>query len=114
MAIRNNFGKVSVELEIGDWDMDATDFVTIPHGLSSTEWKTIRNVQAIIRSDDDLSYYNLTTQQNSVDGTCTGAINVIDSTNIGLIRTRTYEFDNTFFDSTSYNRGWVTFEYTPD
>ena len=100
------------EINIGDWDMDATASVNVAHGLSATEWKTIRQVDIIIRNDADTGYYPLRKGYDGVTGN--GFVNVIGSTNITLNRVASGDFDNTNFDSTSYNRGWVTFWYKPD
>lgn len=97
-----------VELDIGDWDMDANQTLNVAHSLSATEWKTIRELHVVVRNDADTAYYNLYTQVAS--------LNIIrwDSTNVKLIRDNSGEFDNTSFDSTSYNRGWIIFKYIPD
>ena len=34
-------------LDIGDWDMDTTVNVNVAHGLSATEWKTIRSKTSV-------------------------------------------------------------------
>lgn len=115
-------GLTYTEVNIGDWNMNATDSVTVAHGLSATEWKTVRDVQVIIRDDSDATYRPLDcvtsdTQTIGVsDGiTSWGGISSIDSTNITLYRIAEDDFfDNTDYDSTSYNRGWVRIGYTAD
>jgi hypothetical protein len=106
--ILSNNTKKFTEIEIGDWDMVATITVTVAHSLSATEWKTIRQVSVMVRDDTDVSY--------SVDFYVgkEGGINPVDSTNFNLTRTGGGIYVSTSFDSTSYNRGWVTFWYTPD
>ena len=94
-----------LELEIGDWDMDATLSVNIAHDLSATEWKTLRNMTVTIRNDLDTVVYDF----DSYPSCHISA----DSTNIVMTRLGSF-FDSTDFDSTSYNRGWITFNYTPD
>jgi len=91
--------------DIGDWDMDVTATAQIAHGLSATEWKTVTSIIFIIRDDADAAY-------NSCPDNDTNA--KIDSGNIRLNRLIGGKFDNILFDSTSYNRGWVTITYTPD
>jgi hypothetical protein len=101
-----------VELEIGDWDMGITANKDIAHGLSSTEWKTIRQVNAIIRNDSDAQYYNIGSYGNANEEAYLAAFN---STNIRVTRITSGFFDiSVFFNSTSYNRGWITFWYKPD
>jgi len=100
-------------IDIGDWDMDATASVNVAHGLSATEWKTIRAICVIVRNDADNEYFQLDSPVLGTFG-IQGGLGVINSTNIGLERLGTGQFDNTAFNSTSYNRGWITLEYTPD
>ncbi len=96
-----------VTLDIGDWDMDATAAVNISHGLSATEWKTIRAIHVIIRNDADDTYYQPDFGQGMY-------IRFYGATTFSLQRVAASQFDSTSFDATSYNRGWITFEYTPD
>jgi hypothetical protein len=96
-------------LSIGDWNMNTGTSINIPHGLGS-DWIKIRHVQAIIRNDDNDAYYPLDTV-TSGGGSVAGNILHINSTNIRLTRGTTKFFDDTDFDSTSYNRGWVHFIY---
>ena len=100
-----------VELQIGDWDMDTTVAIDVSHNLSATEWKTIRNVNVMIRNDADSSHYNLDRGSGFGDG---GSMTVINATIIQVARVTGGIYDNINYDSTSYNRGWITFSYTPD
>lgn len=97
-----------VELEIGDWDMDTNATTTVAHSLSSSEWKTVRNYQAIVRRDDDTQYYGLYTQIGAQGVSSWGA------TQFNLERDNSGEFDNANFSSTGYNRGWIGYWYQPD
>lgn len=99
-------------VEIGDWNMDTTTTVLPAHGLSGTEWKTVRSIDIMIRTDDDTAYYNI--DANSAPGAVDVFMSLLNSTHIYLARTTSGSFDNSNFDSTSYNRGWVTFMYKPD
>ena len=99
-------------ITIGDWNMDTTTSVNVAHGLSATEWKTIRVVQAIVRNDADTAYTPVDYATGA--GVANGAVAQIDATNIILTRVTGGNYDSTAFDSTGYNRGWVTLEYTPD
>lgn len=103
----NTTSYIFAELQIGDWDMSLTTGVAVAHGLSSTEWKTVKNISVIIRDDLDTARYYL----GDGDGT---PIIAFDSTDIYLVRQTSGSFDSTGFDSTSYNRGWITFMYQPD
>jgi len=104
-------GLVTTTVNIGDWNMDASTLVNFTHGLSATEWKTIRSIEVIIRNDLDNQYSPL----DAFDGTSlNGGILFISSSTIRLTRLTGGTYDNTSFDSTSYNRGWITYSYTPD
>ena len=95
-----------IELELGDWDMDANSNLNLAHNLSATEWKTIRNLSVTIRDDVDSAVFDFTSYPSN-----TILANV---TNVIMARLGGGVFDNTGFDSTSFNRGWVTFNYQPD
>lgn len=98
-------------VEIGDWNMDTTLGVNIAHSLSATEWKTVRQIDVIIRNDADGQYFKI---EYPNSGNLDGAVAGINSTNISLERTTSGFFDSTSFDSTSYNRGFITFWYVED
>ena len=99
---------VTIEIDIGDWDMDANDTVSVAHGLSATEWKSARRLQVVVRNDGDITYFLLYTQTGASD------LAQWDDTNVILFIDSPGQFDKTDFDATSYNRGWITFCYTPD
>lgn len=104
--------RVFKQLELGDWDMDTDNFLNVPHGLSVTEWRTVRDMYVIIRDDLNTAHNPLNaTPSNSAD--VAGGISQVASTNITLTRS-TLIFDNAAFSATSYNRGWITFWYQPD
>ena len=114
MAIRDSYGYTTKTVNIGDWDMDADDASDVAHGLSATEWKTIKEINAIIRDDADSLYVPLDRFVNTTTLEIAGGVNKINSTLINLRRLTGSAFDTTSYDSTSYNRGWVTFEYIVD
>lgn len=89
-------------VDIGDWNMDTTSPLAVAHGLTLSK---IRDVAVMIRNDADTTYYLLNDTTNG------GSILSIDATNVNLERTAAGIFDNTSFDSTSYNRGWITITY---
>lgn len=108
-------GTVDVELEIGDWNMDTTSATTVSHGLSATEWKTVRNISLMVRNDLDTEYYTVDASAPTTGG---GFVNVLldklDSTNFNLYRLDFGSFDSGNFSATTYNRGWINFTYKPD
>ncbi len=96
-------------IEIGDWDMNASASTSVAHGM--TNWKNIRRTTIFIRNDTDGGLFDLNGTQ-ALGGTNNGGLNGIDNTNINLTRMNTPgQFDSVDFDSTSYNRGWITIEY---
>jgi len=98
-------------INIGDWNMDTGATINVAHGLSATEWKTIYDINVIIRNDTDALYYSLLNPSSAL---VVGGLRFWDSTNITLERTTAGLFDSTNFDSISYNRGFLTFWYIPD
>jgi hypothetical protein len=92
-------------IDIGDWNMDTGTLITIAHGLTLSD---IRRIGALIRNDADTVYYPIDVNDGYTDAE--GAISV-NATNITLARRTGGKFDSTDFDSTSYNRGWVTVDY---
>ena len=100
--------RMSKTLDIGDWNMDSTTTANVAHGLT---YELIRDISVSIRDDSDAIRYNL------IGSTYTGIAEYhgggvqYNSTNITLIKTIGGTFDNVEFDSTSYNRGWITVWY---
>ena len=95
-----------IELELGDWDMDANSNLNLAHSLSATEYMSIRNLSVTIRDDGNSTIFDFTSyQENTI---------LVNSTNIIMSRFTTGVFDDPAFNATSYNRGWVTFNYQPD
>lgn len=102
--------KTKASIDIGDWNMDTGPAnVSVAHGLSTTEWKTVRDISVMIRNDADTSHHTVTVAVGSK------LKHKIDNTNFTLYYDdNQVEFNNSNFGSTSYNRGWITFFYTPD
>ena len=96
-------------IEIGDWNMDTTVNVSISHGLA--DHTKIRSVQAMIRDDSDVGIAPLNRFVDFANGLSDGGINVINATTINLVRRTGGLFDTAAFDSTSFNRGFIIFEF---
>jgi hypothetical protein len=108
-AFKTNNGAVlrTKIIEIGDWNMDTTATVQVAHGLS--DYKKIRGVSAIIISDNDVNYLDIHyTYANT--GNVGGCVTPVGA-NILLKRADSGNFDNIDYNSTSFNRGWVTIHY---
>jgi hypothetical protein len=102
-------------VNIGDWDMDATASVDVAHGLDATK---IRTIKVAIRNDDNTFVQMLDRMSTFAPGVMCGSASAVDGTNIRLIRssatvTGSTIFDGTDYNATSYNRGYITIEYTP-
>jgi len=97
-------------IEIGDWDMDATQTLSITHSI--TDPAKIRKVEVQIRPDSaignglyDLAFW---------DGTVLGGISYLDpstDTTIWLERTLNGFFDSVNFNESPFNRGFITITY---
>jgi len=97
-------------IDIGDWNMDSDQTKAVAHGLSAS---AIRSITATIRKDAAASPFNYY-QIDFHDGATThGGVGATTSTDIQLKRTGAGFFDSTDFNSTSYNRGWITIWSTP-
>lgn len=102
--VSNTFLRTKV-VEIGDWNMNSgtgTPGVQVPHGLSISQ---IRNVSGLIRNDAGTELV--------VAGGGGGASTIIqnvDATYVTLLA-GTNQSSGTDYDSTGYNRGWVTIVY---
>ncbi len=107
----NTVGAANVKLntkviEIGDWDMDADGYVTVAHGLTLSK---IRGINAVIRDDADSQITDIRQSRDTATG-----VSGIEATAVNVVLTRQTDglMDSTDYDSTSYNRGWITVQYT--
>ena len=110
--IATTIGSTNVKLnteviDIGDWNMDSTSAIFVAHGLTLS---TIRSIQCIIRNDAATVFSNLAADWSTA-GTSGTEISA-NSTNVELVRQNAGPFDNSNYNSTSYNRGWITIQYT--
>lgn len=94
-------------IDIGDWNMDTTASVNVAHGLT---FANIRAVNMTIRNDANDTFYPVTTGAGVATGEAYLSCQV-DATNVVCTRMTGSAFDAVAFDSTSYNRGWVTIWY---
>jgi len=101
-GVRNGLKRV----EIGDWDMDSQDEVAVAHGFSGTG--VISIITASIRNDTDTHRYTIVGKDSE---TLAAQIKDVTDTNVVLSRKVGQFFDGPDFDSTSYNRGWVSIWY---
>jgi len=105
-------------LEIGDWNMNATAAVVVPHGLGA-DFKRIRSVTGIVRNDDDAAYAVIGTSNTGADMDVffkhnNGGTFGIDNTNIRIQRLAGGQMGaDAIWNDTGFNRGWVTIWYEP-
>jgi len=107
-------------IPIGSWNMTASAWVSLPHGL---DWTKIRNVNITIVSDDGASMTDI-----DFPATLTGLVGVEDntgmwqlsSTEIGVIANSISancwfflksQDAGIYYTSTAVNRGWITIQY---
>ena len=93
-------------IEIGDWNMDTTASVSIPHGLTASK---IRSVYAFVIIDTSNLFYPLN-MSVAGSGSLLGWF-AWSATEIVLERLAGGFFDSNLFDATSFNRGFITIEY---
>ena len=103
-----NKGFKTVMLDIGDWNMDSTTSVSVAHGLT---YDDIISVEGWIRSDSaGVPFKGPIDFVDNSSGLSAGAGSV-GSTNVTLSRVSGGFYDDTNYDQTSYNRGWIIIQY---
>ena len=93
--------RIYQELEIGSWDWSASFTKSVNHGLSVTEWKTIRSVDYTIINDADNDYQPMTAF----------GLTSLNATSFDLV---VGSSGGTDYDDSAVNRGFITFTYLPD
>jgi hypothetical protein len=94
-------------INIGVWDMDSTNSITVAHGLSVA---AIRFVSVTIIPD--VGNYGVPLNSVGVNGELGGGL-IWDTTNITLVRVIGGFFDNVSYDSVAMNRGYIKIEFVP-
>jgi hypothetical protein len=96
-------------VEIGDWNMDTATSKSVTHGLDVTK---IIGVSGVIRNDTDSNRYALTpgmyvkVTSNHLQAWITSIVSTVI-----YLEHAGEQYNNTNFDSTSYNRGWLVIQY---
>lgn len=98
-------------IPIGDWDMDTNAFKIVDIGMQKN---LIRSISVVVRPDSNSLYAPLDVCDSGGDPNGWVQFDTYDSgpTEIYLGRLTGSSFDSTNFDSTSYNRGYITVIYT--
>lgn len=95
-------------VDIGDWDMNTDEYCYVTLTSIVSDFKKIRNISVLVRNDADNRYYLL-------DRDASGGVSYLydntGNTVASLFRVTAEFFDSTDFDSTSYNRGWITLQF---
>lgn len=97
----------SVVIDIGDWNMDTGPANNVAHGLVVEK---IQATSVMIRDDTDIRHYTLLPDYGGVTG-ADGYVNRVGTLYVEMGRRDTGVFDSDVFDSTSYNRGWITIDF---
>lgn len=95
-------------LNIGDWNMDTTQSVSVAHGLTFSK---IRAVRAMILSDSGATLTDINWGYPAAITSQAGIS--VDTVNVNLYRDdANLLFNSTSYDSTGFNRGYITIWYT--
>jgi hypothetical protein len=95
-------------INIGNWNMDTTGNIAVPHGLTLAN---IRSVNILIRNDQDSIYYAAGGSSSITNGEMQVWVRYITTTTVDILRLTSGQLDNGSFNDPSYNRGWVTIWY---
>jgi len=101
--------------DIGTWNMDGQSEWWVITDIPYADILKIRKVTVMIRSDDFAIGQKILTDITGQDGTFTiGPDSETFSGKVAVLITRPTSgyYDNTTYNDTTINRGWVTVEYT--
>jgi len=102
-----NGGLLTKVINIGDWNMDTDASVAVAHGLTFSK---IRQATAMIIDDTSAVLSPIDFVDAASPG---GGVNIINSSAINLFRYTSGPYDNTGYDSTSFNRGYIIIKHLP-
>lgn len=97
-----------VQINIGDWDLDANATKEVTHNL---EFSKVISVSGIIWNDDKTVFVVLGGGADHSDASNDVIIADCSSSSIWLSRANTSPLDSTNYNATSYNRGVLTIGY---
>jgi len=105
------FTKIKTKvIEIGDWNMDTSAFISVNHGLGNPAFKNTRIVGVMIR-DDGNTIISPLAAFNTANEVMEGGWDQIVGATIRLVRRGGGMFDNASYNATPFNRGFITFTY---
>ncbi len=99
-------------LDIGEWNMDATNDVNINHGLGN--FKNIKSINGVIRDDSDVNYNPFYAGRTESTPDTQVWIRLIDESTVKIYRKTGGAFDSVPYNgtaSTVANRGFIFIEY---
>ena len=110
LAVDNLFTLKQVVVAIGDWDMDTNSIKTV--GLvSGVTLANIRGVTIMIYTNSSSTVSDFIGYNNATgEG---GSFSYSDALGLSLTRVDGGKFDNTSYNTTGFNRGYVTITYAP-
>jgi hypothetical protein len=101
-------GYATKTINIGAWNMDTNDNVSVAHGVA--DFTKIRSIYVIILSDIFLNRSNLSSI-DAATGLIHGGVGQIGAVNLALERTIGGSYDSPSYDDGAMNRGFITITY---
>lgn len=98
---------IEIIMNVGDWNMDTTASKEVAHNLP--DYKKVRSIIVLINADVDINE-NDSFPAPSNNATSAEII-TMDNVNVQMIRATTGVYDNTAYNATPYNRGFITIKY---
>jgi len=102
MAIRDGYGYITVVTDLSPWDLDTGTPLAIIHGLSITEWKTIKDMQITVINNAGTAMYDFV----AGDGSGVAGRITVSSSLFDITRTT-----GQVFDAAGFNAATATFIY---
>ncbi len=102
---------IGIKLDIGDWDMSTATGVSGVSIASGILQEKVRAVSVMIIDDNSTIVFPLNTGGTGSNGEMQGFVDDITDGAITLRKLTGGDFDGVSYDSTSFNRGWVTITY---
>lgn len=106
-----NGGYERVTLNEASWNMTSTSTITVAHGLTETEYRTITNISVMIFADSVANFHKLDSLYVVSSSILNGSVGSIGDTTIQLLRSGSGLFAN---GSWSLASAVVSFDYIPD
>lgn len=99
---------ISVQIPIGEWNMESDLSKTVFHGISEA---IIRGISAVIFSDGFGAVTSLNEYFNYVDGLPNGSIDPSSGGSVTLVRRPGGQYDDPLYNDAAQNRGYILITY---